>query len=174
MGDVFGLILRSEEGLRSTSLWNEYNERAVNEKYVLLVEDNPDEVVLTKRAFGICQISSRLMVVCDGMEALDFIFCKGKYSSRDLNEKPCLILLDINLTTVGGLQILNEIRATKSTDKIPVVVLTSSTEERDQKEGYRLGANDYFCKPTRFSEFVGLVNQIKSKWLDSNGSTAEF
>jgi CheY-like chemotaxis protein len=145
----------------------------MTEKYILLVEDNSDEVVLTERAFDQCQIPNKLVVVHDGLEALEFLFSRGEYSDGDLNGKPSLILLDLNLPFVSGLEVLKRIKFSSSTGKIPVVMLTSSNLEIDKTESYGLGADGYFCKPTSFSQFVGVVDQIKLKWLDSNGSIAE-
>jgi two-component system, response regulator len=139
-------------------------------KYVLLVEDNPDEVVLTERAFQRCQISYKLVIVNDGREALNFLFSPGKYSGWDSDGKPTLILLDLNLPLVSGLQVLKAIRSTEKTSKVPVLVLTSSSEDKDQAECYRLGANEYIRKPTGFSQFVGVIQQMKSRWLESNES----
>lgn len=143
----------------------------MNDKnYVLLIEDNPNEVALTERAFRKTKISNKLVAVYDGQEALDFLFGQGRYAGRDINDKPALILLDLNLPLVTGLEVLKTIRSSKSTCKISVIVLTSSLENKDLVESNRLGADDYICKPTSFSEFVEIIQAIKSRWLDSNGS----
>lgn len=141
-----------------------YNE-AVGDKYILLVEDNRDDVALTQRAFRICQLSNELVVVSDGAAALDFLFSRGRYVGRDHNQEPALILLDLNIPLINGLEVLQQIRSCEWTDSIPVVILTSSGEENDREESYRLGANSFFVKPVDFDEFTGLVKQISLKWL---------
>jgi two-component system response regulator len=141
--------------------------RIMDKRYVLLVEDNSDEVVLTQLAFKKNQIPARLEVARDGREALDFLFCRGKYAVRDPQDQPALVLLDLKLPLISGLEVLQQIRAAKSTSEISVVVLTCSTEDIDQAESYRLGANGFIRKPTRFSEFVEAIRTIHAKWLDS-------
>lgn len=135
------------------------------EKYILLVEDNPDDVILTELAFQKSQLPCKLVVVVDGREALDFLFYQGKYTNRTPVENPALILLDLKLPLINGLDVLKEIRANKYTSQIPVVVLTSSLEEKDQTDSYKLGANDFIRKPTGFSRFIEEIQQIKAKWL---------
>ena len=142
------------------------NVSRANEKYVLLVEDSPDDVVLTQLAFKKAQITNPLKVVWDGAEALEFIFCQGRYADRDPNNKPAVILLDLKLPQVDGFNVLKHIRADTNTMKIPVIVLTSSMEAQDQRACYRLGVSDYLQKPTDFAKFFGIVEQIKSRWLD--------
>jgi two-component system, response regulator len=110
------------------------------------------------------------VVVWNGEEALDFLFGKGQYADRDLNQIPALVLLDLKLPYVSGLEILKEIRADKRISQVPVVILTSSVEDKDRTDSFRLGANDYFQKPTGFSPFTEMIQKIKAKWLDSNGS----
>jgi two-component system response regulator len=139
---------------------------ANNQKYVLLVEDNPDDVTLTQMAFRKNQITNRLAVVPDGEEALDYLFGRGKHAGRDLNDKPAVILLDLKLPFVNGLEVLRQIRAAKNTSAIPVIVLTSSLEESDQSESQRLGANAYFDKPVEFDRFLQIIQQIKTEWLE--------
>ena len=138
----------------------------MTDNYVLLVEDNPDEVLLNQRAFKRSQVSNKLVVVTDGRQALDFLFRRDGHANRDAGDKPVLILLDLNLPLVSGLNVLEEVRANPDTSRIPVIVLTSSSEERDRSESYRLGANDYICKPTGLFAFVEIIKQIKLKWLD--------
>jgi two-component system, response regulator len=133
--------------------------------YILLVEDNPDEVLLTQRAFKKGEVANPLKVVTDGRQALDFLFSQSSYANKDTNDKPTLILLDLKLPLVNGLDVLKEIKCNTNTSSIPVVVLTSSNEERDRAESYRLGADDYICKPTRLMEFVEIVKSIKLRWL---------
>jgi CheY-like chemotaxis protein len=137
-----------------------------NEKYVLLVEDSSDDVILTQLAFKKAQITNPLKVVWDGIEALEFIFCQGRYADRDPNNKPAIILLDIKLPQVDGLKLLEQIRADTNTLEIPVIVLTSSMEAQDQRACYHLGVSDYLQKPTDFAKFFEIVKQIKSRWLD--------
>jgi two-component system, response regulator len=142
----------------------------MNDKLVLLVEDNEDDVTLTEMAFKKGQIAGKLVVVVDGGEALDFLFYQGKYKNRIPVENPALILLDLKLPLVSGLDVLKEIRADKNTSQIPVVILTSSLEEKDRSDSLRLGANDYICKPTGYSHFIEVIQQIKTKWLDGHES----
>jgi two-component system, response regulator len=137
----------------------------VTGNYVLLVEDNPNEVFLTQQAFKRGEVSNRLAVVYDGQQALDFLFSRNDHVNRDARDKPALILLDLNLPLVSGLDVLKEVRANPDTCYIPVIVLTSSAEDRDKAESYRLGANDYICKPTGLFTFVEIIKQIKIKWL---------
>jgi two-component system, response regulator len=139
--------------------------KMMTDEYVLLVEDNPDEAILTQRAFKKSEVANKLQIISDGKQALDFLFAQGGYLERDTNDKPILILLDLNLPLVSGLDVLKEVKANPNTAFIPVVVLTSSSEIQDQIESYRLGANDYICKPTGLIEFIEIVKSIKLKWL---------
>jgi two-component system, response regulator len=136
------------------------------EKYILLVEDNPDDVVLTELAFRKAQVANRLMKVTDGQEALDFLFYHGKYTDRKPVEKPALVLLDLKLPYVSGLDVLKEIRTDKNTSRIPVIMLTSSLEDKDKTDSLKLGANDFILKPTGLSLFVEIIRQIKAHWLE--------
>ena len=140
----------------------------MTDKYVLLVEDNPDDVTLTEFAFKKATYPNKLVVASDGRKALDFLFSQDGFSDRGPDDKPGLILLDLKLPVVSGLDVLKEVKANKDTTHIPVIVLTSSSEENDLTESYRLGASDYIRKPTGLSEFIEIVKQIKAKWLDSN------
>jgi two-component system, response regulator len=137
----------------------------VNDKLVLLVEDNEDDATLTEMAFKKGQIPHKLVVVEDGQEALDFLFYQSKYTTRTPVESPALILLDLKLPFVSGLDVLKETRANKNTRQIPVVVLTSSMEDKDQVDSFRLAANDFIRKPTGYSHFIEVIQQIKAKWL---------
>ena len=137
----------------------------MNNNLVLLVEDNVDDVTLTEMAFKKGRLGGKLAVVVDGQEALDFLFYQGKYKNRTPIENPAFILLDLKLPLVSGLEVLKEIRAEKSTSQIPVVVLTSSIEEKDRTDSYTLGANDFITKPTGYSHFIELIQQVKAKWL---------
>ena len=137
----------------------------MNDKFVLLVEDNEDDVTLTEMAFKKGRLGGKLEVVVDGREALDFLFYQGKYRNRTPVENPAFILLDLKLPLVSGLEVLKEIRSEKSTGQIPVVVLTSSMEEKDRTDSHKLGANDFIIKPTGYSHFIEIIQQVKAKWL---------
>ncbi len=139
-----------------------------NKKIILLVEDNPDDEKLTMRAMQKNNIANQIVVAHDGAEALDYIFCKGKHAGRDVNDSPQLILLDLNLPKIGGLEVLRQIRANARTTLYPVVILTSSKEERDLVESYRLGANSYIRKPVDFKQFSEAVRQLGLYWLVLN------
>ncbi|OGO17645.1 MAG: two-component system response regulator [Chloroflexi bacterium RBG_16_50_11] len=132
---------------------------------ILLVEDNPDDIELTKRAFQKNAIANNLVVAHDGIEALDYLFCRGKYASRNIKETPRLILLDLKLPKMDGLQVLEHLRANGCTRLVPVVILTSSKEEQDLISGYKNGANSYVRKPINFNEFVDAVRNIGLYWL---------
>lgn len=138
----------------------------MSEKYILLVDDNPDDVALTERAFKKCGINDKLTVAWNGEEALDFLFGRGSYASRDNYQKPAVILLDLKLPLVSGLEVLRQIRSEKSTQKIPVIVLTSSIEKSDKDESYRLGADDFHSKPVDYNQFLILIQKLSSRWLN--------
>jgi two-component system response regulator len=137
-------------------------------KMILLVEDNPDDEVLTVRALKKNNIGNELAVARDGAGALDFLFCSGKYAERNPLDTPQVILLDLKLPKVDGLEVLRRIRADDRTKLLPVVILTSSKEEQDMIAGYRLGANSYVRKPVDFNEFVDAVRQLGLYWLVLN------
>jgi two-component system, response regulator len=132
---------------------------------ILLVEDNPYDVKLTLRAFAQNNLSNSVHVVRDGAEALDYLFCAGPYSERDPHDRPKVILLDLKLPKIDGLEVLQRIKDEPTTRTIPVVVLTSSTEERDIVESYQLGVNSYICKPVDFGQFTEAVRQLGFYWL---------
>ncbi len=140
----------------------------MNKKMILLVEDNPDDETLTLRALKKNNIGNELMVVRDGAEALDFLFCTGSYADRDPHDTPQVILLDLKLPKVDGMEVLRRIRADERTRLLPVVILTSSKEEQDRINGYSLGANSYVRKPVDFDQFVGAVRQLGLYWLVLN------
>lgn len=137
---------------------------------ILLVEDNPDDEVLTLRAFRKNNIANEVVVARDGVEALDYLFGTGAHTGRDLSQLPQVVLLDLNLPRLGGLDVLRRIRSEPTTQILPVVVLTSSKEERDIVESYRLGANSYVHKPVDFMEFVEAARQLGLYWLVVNQS----
>jgi two-component system response regulator len=137
---------------------------------ILLVEDNPDDVELLLRALRKNNIANDIAVTGDGAEALDYLFATGKYVDRDADEIPRIILLDLKLPKLNGLQVLERIRADKRTELTPVIILTSSKEEQDLISGYKSGANSYVRKPVDFNEFVDAVRQIGLYWLLINES----
>jgi len=137
-------------------------------KLILLVEDNPDDEALTLRAFRKNNIGNRITVVRDGVEALDFLFCKGAYADRDPHDQPQVILLDLKLPKLDGMEVLERIRREENTRLLPVVILTSSKEEQDVIKGYSLGANSYICKPVDFNQFVEAVRQLGLYWMVLN------
>ena len=132
---------------------------------ILLVEDNPDDVELTLHALKEQNITNHIEVVRDGAEALDFIFCTGQYEHRSMENAPKLILLDLKLPRVDGLEVLEKIKSDPRTKAIPVVILTSSREERDIVESYKLGVNSYITKPVDFEQFSEAVRQLGLYWL---------
>jgi two-component system response regulator len=137
-------------------------------KTILLVEDNPDDVKLTLRAFKRNNMTNPIVVVRDGEEALDFMFARGAHAERAGKPLPTLILLDLQLPRLDGLGVLKAIRADERTRYVPVVILTSSKEEQDLMGGYSLGANSYVRKPVDFGEFVEAVRLLGVYWLMTN------
>jgi len=134
-------------------------------KVILLVEDNPDDVTMTRRALKKNNILNEVVVAEDGAEALDYLFGTGKYSGRDTGIKPQVVLLDLNLPKMGGIDVLKRLRADERTSLLPVVVLTTSNEDRDRIESYRLGTNSYVQKPVDFDQFSQAVQQLGLYWL---------
>jgi two-component system response regulator len=132
---------------------------------ILLVEDNDDDVALTIRAFKKNNIKNRVVVMRDGVEALDYLFATGAHSGRDRSDRPQVILLDLKLPKLDGLEVLRRIRADESTRMLPIVVLTSSKEEQDLIASYQLGCNSYVRKPVDFDEFVEAARQLGLYWL---------
>ena len=132
---------------------------------ILMVEDNPDDAELALLALRDHKVTNRIDVVRDGAEALDYLFATGKYADRDIEQVPRLILLDIKLPKVDGLQVLERIKTDQRTRTIPVVILTSSREEPDIARGYELGANSYIVKPVDFEQFASAVRQVGYYWM---------
>ena len=131
---------------------------------ILLVEDNPDDVALTLRAFKKSNISNKVILAKDGVEALDYLHGTGMYAGRDEKDLPVVVMLDLNLPKINGLEVLRNIRQEELTKLVPVVILTSSAEQRDVVEGYRLGANSYIRKPVDFEQFVEAVKILGLYW----------
>jgi two-component system, response regulator len=132
---------------------------------ILLVEDNSSDAMLTTRALEKCKLANCIHLVRDGEEALDFLFRRGKFASRSPDTVPQLVLLDLKLPKVDGIEVLRELKGDARTRSIPVVVLTTSKEERDLIQTYELGANSYIQKPVNFSEFQEVVRQLGMYWL---------
>jgi CheY-like chemotaxis protein len=136
-----------------------------NEIEILLVEDNPNDVELTLRALKKHNLTNKVYVVKDGAGALEYIFANGTYAYRKIEDHPKVILLDLKLPKVDGLEVLRQVKSDERTKVIPVVVLTSSKEEKDQVESYKLGANSYITKPVDFDKFVQSVSELGLYWL---------
>jgi CheY-like chemotaxis protein len=135
---------------------------------ILLVEDNPSDVALTQRALQRASITTKLVVVEDGQEALDYLFGAGMHAGRDTSRLPALMLLDLKLPKVDGLEVLRRIRANKHTRRLPVIVLTSSKEEQDVAAAYDLGANSYIRKQVDFAQFDAGIKLLGAYWLGLN------
>lgn len=140
----------------------------MEEKIILLVEDNPDDVALTIRAFEKSRIKNRIVIAEDGVEALDYIFRRGKFENRELKELPAVILLDLKLPKLDGFEVLKAIRDNEFTKLLPVVILSSSKEEQDIIKGYKNGANSYIRKPVDFEKFYEAVQTLGLYWLILN------
>lgn len=139
-----------------------------NQKVILLVEDNPDDEMLAMRALKKSNIANSIVVARDGVEALDYLFGTGSYEGRDTSVLPQIVLLDLKLPKVDGLEVLRRIRADSRTKRLPVAVLTSSKEERDVISSYDLGANSYIRKPVDFDQFAESIKQLGMYWLVLN------
>jgi two-component system response regulator len=145
----------------------------MKDKVILLVEDNPDDEVLTLRALKKNNISNRVVIAHDGVEALDYLFGRGAYDGRDTSDLPQVVLLDLKLPKKDGLEVLRTIRGDARTKRLPVVILTSSKEESDLLDGYELGANSYVRKPVDFTAFAEAVRHLGLYWLVLNESPPE-
>jgi two-component system response regulator len=151
------------------SLYRESAQEAnMEDKVILLVEDNPDDEALTLRAFKKNNIKNGVVVARDGAEALDYLFGTGRHAGRDITDLPQVMLLDLKLPKVDGLEVLRRVRADARTRLLPIVILTSSKEEQDLMTGYRLGCNSYVRKPVNFDEFVEAARQLGLYWLVLN------
>jgi CheY-like chemotaxis protein len=137
----------------------------MDEKIILLVEDNPDDVELTIRAFKKNNIGNKVVVAKDGVEALDYLFGTGVHAGRNVKELPVVILLDLKLPKIDGLEVLKRIRQQELTCLLPVVILTSSAEEKDKTNGYKLGCNSYVRKPVSFDQFAEAIKHLGLYWL---------
>ncbi len=137
---------------------------------ILLVEDSPDDAELAVHALRREKLANNIVIVRDGEEALDFLFCRGVYSNRSFDHPPKLVLLDLKLPKINGIEILKQVKADARTRTIPVVILTSSKEERDLVDGYNLGANSYIQKPVNFDQFRETVKTLGLYWLVVNQS----
>jgi len=140
----------------------------MNEKTILLVEDNPDDVALTLRAFEKNKMKNKIVIAGDGEEALEYIFCKGKFEGRTPQDLPAMVLLDLKLPKLDGFEVLKEIRKDENTKFLPVIILTSSNEERDMVYGYLLGANSFIQKPVDFKKFSEAIKTITVFWTHIN------
>jgi two-component system response regulator len=140
----------------------------MNDKVILLVEDNPDDEALTLRALKRNNIKNEVVVAKDGGEALDYLFGTGAYAGRDLNVMPQVVLLDLKLPKIDGFEVLRRLRAAEQTKFLPVVILTTSNEDQDRLKGYGLGANSFVRKPVEFDRFIEAVRQLGLYWLILN------
>jgi two-component system response regulator len=138
------------------------------DRTILLVEDNPDDVALTLRAFEQHSVQCEVVVARDGLEALDYLFGMGAHAGRDISRMPQLILLDLKMPRIDGMEVLRRVRADDRTCLLPVAILTTSREEQDLIDGYTFGANSYICKPVDFEQFVEAVRQLGLYWLVLN------
>ena len=140
---------------------------------ILLVEDNPHDAMLTKRALDKQNLANNLIWLEDGEEALDFLFARGKFADRNTNIQPRFILLDLKMPKINGLEVLKIIRSDERTREIPTVVLTSSREEPDLKKAYELGTNSYIVKPVDFEKFSNCISEVGYYWMIINSTTVD-
>lgn len=137
----------------------------MKEKFVLLVEDSIDDVALTKAAFKNCEVANNIVVVYNGQEALDYLCGEGKYAGRDITQTPAVVLLDLNLPLINGLEVLKQIRLNPDISRLPVVILSSSVSRQEIDQCERLGINRYYRKPGNFNEFKKIIQEIHFSWL---------
>lgn len=142
----------------------------MKESLILLVEDNEDDIMLTERAIKKNRITNKLVIARDGNEALDFLFCRGEHEGRNPSELPVVVLLDLKLPKVDGLEVLKAIRADEKTRLLPVIILTSSKEEQDITSCYSSGANSYIRKPVDFNQFIDAIQSLHLYWVILNES----
>jgi two-component system response regulator len=140
----------------------------IRSRIILLVEDNPNDVELTARAFERSHLANEIVVACDGEEAIEYLFATGRHAGRDTNVMPEVVLLDLNLPKIDGLGVLRRMRADERTRRLPVVIMTSSNEERDIILSYDLGANSFVRKPVDFGQFVDAAKHLELYWLVMN------
>jgi len=136
----------------------------MEDRIILLVEDNPDDVDLTLRALKKNNIKSKVIIAKDGVEALDYLHGTGMHAGRDTKDQPVIVMLDLKLPKISGMEVLRDIRQNERTSLIPVVILTSSTEKKDMVEGYKLGANSYIRKPVDFEQFAEAIKLLGLYW----------
>jgi CheY-like chemotaxis protein len=142
----------------------------MNEVEILLVEDNPQDLELTLRALRKNRLANAITTVSDGEAALDFLFARGQYAGRDINHHPRVVFLDLKLPKVDGIEVLRQVKMDERTKMIPIVVVTSSAEERDRVESYQLGVNSYVVKPIEFDSFVKTISELGFYWMAINKS----
>lgn len=145
----------------------------VRNRYILLVEDDPNDIELTQRAFKKVNLLNELKVVTDGQMALDYLFCEGEYRGRDADDFPSVVLLDLNMPKMDGFEVLKRLRANEKTRLLPVVIMTSSSQDVDMFKSYQSGCNGYVQKPVNFDEFIRSVNTLGMYWLLLNRSPLE-
>ena len=142
----------------------------MNEKTILLIEDNPDDALLTLRAFKKNNIPNRVVVYHDGATALDYLFATGHYAQQPPHPRPELILLDLRLPKMDGIEVLRRLRANQHTRSLPIIILTTSDERQDILQCYNMGANSYLRKPVNFTQFTETIRQVSNYWLHLNVS----
>jgi two-component system, response regulator len=165
---LFSALLCPEMEATTTKITVPVEDRTLTSKAILLVEDNAQDEELTIRALRKSNIMNNVVVARDGEEALDYLFGRGDHSTRNLELMPALVLLDLKLPKLNGMQVLRALRSNPLTDRVPVVILTSSKEERDIVEGYEVGANSFICKPVDFDKFTEAIGRLGMYWIVLN------